>query len=169
MRRALKISLLAILVITAGFVSAQAQKLAHIDSQALVTIMPEYAAAQKVMDKEAKNMEDLMGTMQTEYQTKLTDFSQKADSLSEIVKQAKVEELQNLEQRIRSFQQTAQQKLQQKNAELMQPILKKANEAIDAVSKEQGITYVFDTNALLFKSASSVDLLPLVKTKLGIQ
>ncbi|MGQ8335059.1 OmpH family outer membrane protein [Sunxiuqinia sp. A32] len=169
MKRALKICLLAIFVVAAGFTGAQAQKFAHIDSQALIAVMPETATAQTAVEKEAGNMEELMGTMQTEYQTKLAEFTQKGDSLSEIVRQAKIEDLQNLEQRIRNFQQTASQKLQQKQGELMQPILKKANDAIEAVAKEQGVTYVFDANALLYKATESTDLLPLVKAKLGIQ
>ncbi len=169
MKRALKICLLAILVVATGAVNAQTLKFGHIDSQALIAVMPETKAAQTEMENQAKSLEDQMAAMQNEYQTKLTEFSQKGDSLSDIVRQAKIEDLQSLEQRIRNFQQNAQQQVQQKNAELMQPIFTKANETIEAVAKEQGVIYVFDANAVLYKSNESIDLLPLVKAKLGIQ
>ncbi len=168
MKRALKICLVAILVAIAGFANAQ-QKFGHIDSNALIQVMPETKAAMEAVDNEGKNLESQMKTMQDEYNKKLTEFSQQGDSLSEIVKQAKIEDLQSLEQRIRNFQQVAQQQLQQKNAELMQPVITKANEAIEAVAKEQGVIYVFDASQVLYKSNESIDLLPLVKAKLGIQ
>lgn len=168
MKRALKISLVAILVAIAGFANAQ-QKFGHIDSQALIQVMPETKAASDQMELEGKKLEDQLKVMQDEYQKKLTEFSQQGDSLSEIVKQAKIEDIQSLEQRIRNFQQMAQQQIQQKQGELMQPIFKKANETIEAVAKEQGVIYVFDANAVLYKSNESIDLLPLVKAKLGIQ
>ena len=64
-----------------------------------------------------------------------------------------------------------QQQLQQKQGELLQPVFDKAEKAIEEVAKEQGLMYVFDigTKVVLYKSAQSVDVLPLVKTKLGIQ
>ena len=168
MKRALKICLVAIWVAIAGFANAQ-QKFGHIDSNALIQVMPEVKVAQEEVEKQAKMLEEQLGTMQQEYETKLTEFSQQGDSLTDIIRQAKVEDLQSLEQRIRNFNQVAQQQIQQKQAELMQPVLAKANETIEAVAKELGVIYVFDASAVLYKSNESIDLLPLVKTKLGIQ
>lgn len=169
MKSIFKICLVAILFLTAGYVNAQTLKFAHIDSQALIQIMPEMKTAQAEIEKQATGLEDQMAAMQKEYQAKLADLSDKQDSLTEIVRQAKIEDLQNLQQRIQSFNTMAQQQLQQKQSEIMQPIFTKANETIEAVAKEQGVIYVFDTNAVLYKSNESIDLLPLVKTKLGIQ
>lgn len=169
MKSIFKICLVAVLFLTAGYVNAQTLKFAHIDSQALIQIMPETKTAQAEIEKQAAGLEDQMAAMQKEYQAKLADLSDKQDSLTEIVRQAKIEDLQNLQQRIQSFNTMAQQQLQQKQSEIMQPIFTKANETIEAVAKEQGVIYVFDTNAVLYKSNESIDLLPLVKTKLGIQ
>jgi len=156
------------MLVSAGMVKAQTLKFAHIDSQALVQAMPETTAAQKTLEQQAKGLEDQLASMQKEFQTKLAEYTQKADSLTDIVRSAKEEDLQNLQQRIQTFNQSAQQKLQQKQAELMQPIFDKANQTIEVVAKEQGVIYVFDSNAVLYKSNQSIDLLPLVKTKLGI-
>ncbi|WP_159519109.1 OmpH family outer membrane protein [Sunxiuqinia indica] len=169
MKSIFKICFVAVLFLSAGMVNAQTLKFAHIDTQVLIQAMPEAKTAQATIEKEAKGLEDQMGTLQKEYQTKLQDLSNKQDSLTEIVYQSKVEELQSLQQRIQSFNSSAQQRLQQKQSELMQPIFAKANETIEAVAKEQGVIYVFDSNNLLYKSNQSIDLLPLVKAKLGIQ
>ncbi len=169
MKSIFKICLVAVMFLAAGMVNAQTLKFAHIDSQALIEAMPEAKAAQASIEKEAKGLEDQMGALQKEYQTKLADLSDNQDSLTEMVYQSKVEDLQGLQQRIQNFNSSAQQRLQQKQGELMQPIFAKANEMIGVVAKEQGVIYVFDTNAVLYKSTASMDLLPLVKAKLGIQ
>ena len=168
MKSVFKISLMAIILFSAGLVQAQTLKFAHIDSQALIQTMPETAAAQKALQEQAKGLEDQLSDMQKEFQTKLADYTQKSDSLTDIVRQAKEEDLRNLQERIQSFNSSAQQKLQQKQSELMQPVFDKANKAIEEVAKQQGVIYVFDSNAVLYKSNASIDLLPLVKTKLGI-
>jgi outer membrane protein len=169
MKHVFKICLIAIILFSAGTVSAQTLKFAHIDSQALIEAMPETAAARKSIDDQTAGLEKQLGDLQKEFQTKVTDYTQKLDSLTDLVRQAKEEDLQNLQQRIQTFNSNAQQKLQQKQAELMQPIFDKARQAIEEVAKTQGVIYVFDSQNVLYKSSASIDLLPLVKTKLGIK
>ena len=73
--------------------------------------------------------------------------------------------------RMQEFQMTAQQDYQQKEAELFQPIMDEAQNAIEKVAKANGFTYVFDLSAggLVYFSEESVDILPLVKKELGIE
>jgi outer membrane protein len=54
---------------------------------------------------------------------------------------------------------------------LIQPVMDKARNAIDEVAKEKGLIYVFDLSQgnPVYTSPESLDLLPLVKAKLGIQ
>jgi outer membrane protein len=63
--------------------------------------------------------------------------------------------------------------MQQKQADLFKPIFAKAEKGIEEVAKEKGLIYVFDVSeggsVVLYKSNESMDLLPLVKTKLGIK
>ncbi len=60
--------------------------------------------------------------------------------------------------------------MQRKQAEVMQPIIEKAQNAIKEVAKANGFTYVYDiaSGVLLYFSDDSEDILPLVKQKLGI-
>jgi outer membrane protein len=60
--------------------------------------------------------------------------------------------------------------MDKKRTELFQPIIKKATDAINGVAKEKGYTYVLDSSAgtILF-STESDDLMPAVKTKLGLK
>jgi outer membrane protein len=74
-----------------------------------------------------------------------------------------------VQQRIENYRNSASQQIQQKQAEVYQPILEKAQGVIEEVAKEKGLIYVFDVNAVMYKSNQSIDLLPLVKEKMGIK
>jgi len=166
------LKLLVVTMITVSAVTAanaQTLKFGHIDLNALIQVMPERATAEQEFNKFQGELEDILGEMQKDYQTKLGEFEQMGNDVSEIKKNAKVAEIQDIQQRIQNYSSTAQQQLQQKNNEVMKPIYDKATNAIAEVAKEQGLIYVFEVNSLLYKSNQSVDVLPLVKAKLGIQ
>ncbi|SHF29344.1 periplasmic chaperone for outer membrane proteins Skp [Mariniphaga anaerophila] len=158
---------------TAATISAgaQNQKFGHIDLQALVQVMPERATAETEFNKFQSDLEEVLGEMQQNYQQKLTELEQLGTEASEVKRNAKITELQELQQRIQNYQMTAQQQLQQKQAELLTPVFDKAEQAIEEVAKEQGLLYVFDmgSKVVLYKSNQSIDILPMVKKKLGIQ
>ena len=93
----------------------------------------------------------------------------RAEEPIEALVKAKVDEIQSLKDRIQSFQQTAQENLQKEETKLMQPIIEKARKAINENAKELGLIYVFEENAnLLYHSDQSIDLTPMVKSRLGI-
>ncbi len=132
--------------------------------------MPERAKAKTDLETYAKKLEKDLMTMQSEIERKYQDYVSQADSLSPLMRQAKEKELTEMEQRYRAFQQAAQEDMSTKENELIQPIIDKARKAIDEVGIENNYTYIFDigTGVLLHFSADSDDVLPLVKTKLGI-
>jgi outer membrane protein len=168
MRNLIKIITVFLFVGITATVSAQTPKFGHIDLQALIQLMPERATAETEFNKFQSDLEDIFGEMQKDLQTKMTEFEALGDSASEIKRNAKVAEIQDMQQRIQNYQQTANAQLQQKNSEIMKPVMDKAQSSIAEVAKEKGLIYVFETNSLLYKSNESIDLLPLVKTKLGI-
>ena len=162
------------LVLFVGFTtSAEAQnlKFGHIDLQAVVQLMPERATAETEFNSFQSELEDVLGEMQKNYQQKLQELENLGEDASEIKRNAKITEVQDIQQRIQNYQMTANQQLQKKQAEVLQPVFNKAEGAIAEVAKEQGLLYVFDvgTKVVLYKSNQSIDLLPLVKKKLGIQ
>ncbi|MEE4287398.1 MAG: OmpH family outer membrane protein [Mariniphaga sp.] len=171
MRKLKKLFVLILFAAATISASAQNQKFGHIDLQALVQLMPERAAAETAYNTFQTDLEDVLAEMQQNYQQKLTELEQLGAEASEVRRNAKITELQELQQRIQNYQMTAQQQLQQKQAEVLSPVFDKAEAAIEEVAKEQGLLYVFDigSRVVLYKSNQSVDLLPMVKQKLGIQ
>ena len=149
---------------------SQSSKLGHINSAELLQLMPEIKSADSTLQGYQKQLEDQNQTMLNEYQGKVTDFQKNEATMPDAVKDVKQQEIQDLQQRIQAFQQTAQDKFQQKKEELYSPILKKAEDAIKAVAKENNYAYVFDTSAgAVIYSQESDDLMGIVKKKLGLK
>lgn len=149
--------------------NANAQKMAHINSNDLMLLMPERKQAETSIQEYAKQMEGQMQTLNQEYQSKVQDYQAKEAQMTDIIKKDKEKEIIDLEERIKNFQQTAQEALQKKEQELLSPMMEKAKKAITEVAKEGGFKYVFDTaTGVVLYSEPTEDILPLVKKKLGI-
>lgn len=71
-------------------------------------------------------------------------------------------------QKIQGFEQDAGTLLEQKKTDLFIPIQKRAEDAIQQVSRDNGYVYVFEKEALHVYPPSD-DILPLVKKRLGLR
>lgn len=155
-------------------VSAQkALKLGHINSQELLASMPESDSAQAHLEKIAAEHEAILEELSVEFNKKFDAYRLGIENktLSDLARATKEAELQDLQNRIQTFEQKAQEDIQKKQVELLQPIHQKALNAVNEVAEENGFTYIFDTGAggVIYTSSDSQDILPLVKAKLGLQ
>jgi outer membrane protein len=175
MRRFIGIAVLMIVIALVGQgATAQSFKFGHINSDELIQSMPEYDSATVKLEKFRKELVNALELMQVEWNNKSDSYQKESKNLSDIVKQTKEQELMDIQKRIQDFQTNAQQQLQNKQAELFQPIVGKVDKAIKDVGKENGFLYVFDISAskatlLYFDEAKSINVMPLVKTKLGLK
>jgi len=151
-----------------GFSQATA-KFGYIDSNEILTLMPETDSLQDELKKYADFLDQQMNSMAMEYQTKVTQYQENFNTMSDLIKQTKEKEITDLQARIQAFQQSADQDLGAKQAELFNPLIEKVKNAISEVGKENGYTYIFDvgTGALVYYEMGD-NVLPLVKKKLGI-
>ena len=107
--------------------------------------------------------------MQAEYQSMIEDYQNNEASYDDLTKQDKIAEIQGLEQRITTFQQSAQTSLQNKEIELLRPIEEKAQNAINIVAEKGKYTYILDSSSgMLLYSKESEDILEKVKKELGL-
>lgn len=159
-----------VLAATAFSFNANAQKFGHVDFNELLMLMPERKAAETNIQAYAKQLEGQLQSMSQEWESKVADYQQNEKNLTEIMRKTKVKEITDLEARIKDFQQTAQEDLQQKENELLQPMIEKAKKAIEEVAKENKYTYIFDSSlGVLLYSPESDDVMPLIKKKLAIK
>lgn len=164
----LAIILLVVVVSTSVF-GQKTVKIGHINSNELLSAMPERTKIQKDLETYATDLRTTLETMRKEYEVKIKDFQGKQDVMTEVIKNSKIKEITDLEKRITDFQQTAEADLQKKEEELLQPVIDKAKEAINTVAKEGAYTYVLDSSVgVVLYSVEGDDILPLVKKKLGL-
>ena len=144
-------------------------KFGYIDSQELLMLMPERKNAESEVQSFAKSLESQLAAMTAEYQESVQDYQSNEASYTDLIKQDKIAEITGLEQRIQAFQQNAQQSLQKKEQELLEPILSKARSAIEEVAIEGNFTYIFDKSVgSILYAKESENVLSLVKKKLKL-
>ena len=170
----MKKSLIAIMVCLLAFGgSTMAQKntkIGHINSNDLMQIMPGRDSAQTVLQAEVQELETTLKTMQSEMEKRYNEYMENQSGWTELIRNTKQREIQDMGARIQEFQENAQKQLQQREQELLKPIIDRAKKAIEDVAAEGGYSYIFDSgvSALLY-SPESDDIMPLVKKKLGLK
>ena len=150
--------------------AVNAQQFGHITSEQLLQAMPEYDTAQLKLQELRQQYDLEIERIQVEINKKIEEFNQSETTMSDLIKEAKASEIQEMQVRLQNFAQTAQQDLQQQSVVIMQPIMDKARGAINEIAKEKGLIYVFDLSQgnPIYTSEESLDMLPLVKAKLGL-
>ena len=151
-------------------VALHAQQFGHITSEQLLQAMPEYDTAQQQVQDLRAQYDLEIERIQVEINKKIEEFNQTEATMSDLIKEAKASEIQEMQVRLQNFAQTAQQDLQQQSMVLIQPVMDKARKAIEEVAKEKGLLYVFDMSQgnPVYASEESLDMLPLVRAKLGL-
>jgi len=150
---------------------AQEVKLGHVNSQEILTLMPERAVIEKTVGDLQTQWEKELVKMREEYYAKVKEFQEKQATMPESIKSARQGEISDLEQRISTFNQTASEDLRKKSQELFTPVIDKVKKAINEVGSENGYLYIFDlsTQSIIYQSPKSNDVTPLVKKKLGLK
>jgi outer membrane protein len=161
--------LLMITMITGMTISAQkAFKYGHIDGNEVYRKMPEVQKADTVYSKYIKALEDQIKAMQDEYNKKASDYQANETTMSDILKETKLDELKSLGERIQKFQVSAQEDAIKKQKEMYDPARLKFNNALKAVATKYGYKFIIDKNALLYFDDVD-DVTKLVETELGIK
>ena len=149
--KTLKSLLLAAVIILCGTMGAHAQiggqKFAYVDSDYILSNIPEYADAQEELnalstkwENEIKAIYDQVSSMYRKYQTEMV-------LLSEDQKHAREQEIINKEQEAKNLQMQyfgSEGQIYQKQTELIQPIQEKLYTAVTEVAQTKGYAFIFD-------------------------
>ena len=145
-----------------------AQKFGQVDTQVIITGMPEVASMQSQLEASSKTYEAEFQKLREEFDKKYAEFQQLEASTLDSIKERRMQELQELDQKIQQFRATASQDLQQQQEKLMAPIQQKIQDAIKAVGDEGSYTFIFENIAAAYVGKDVVDVTSLVKAKLGV-
>ena len=150
-------------------VSAFAQKFAYVDFNELVMLIPEMDEARATLEENQKTNEEILMSMYEEYQTKMQQYQQKAESWTPAIRESKEKEIMEIQSRFEQTQQSLQVELQQLQQNLQAPIYDKAQTTVSDLAKAKGVALVFEKSSLLYLDpAQGIDLTPEARTALKI-
>jgi outer membrane protein len=148
------------------------QKFGYVNTQELVSSMPEVKAADTQLETHQKmlmaNGQAKVGEFEAEYK-KYMDDAQKG-ILSQVQIQEKEAQLLKKQEEIQKMENDMQIELTKKREELYKPLLDKVAEVIKAYGKENNYTMIFDSSiGSILHAAESDNLIAPLKLKLGIK
>ena len=145
-------------------ITAQA-KTAHVDVSEIMTKMPAMLDAQKQLEKLSTTYDADYKKMVEEYQAKLKKYEAEAATVNEAINGDRSKEVQDMQKRIVDYRDNAQKELQQKESDIVKPLMEKVRASIQKVGKAKGYQYVLDGSTLLL--ADGPNLTADVKKDLG--
>lgn len=170
MKTFLKLFIALVFCMSSELSAQNMSKLGHINFQELISIMPETGNADSLLNEQRTRIFEQLKTMDEELKSLYNEYIVQKDTLIKIIRQSKETEIQSLDQNIKKFQQDADLALNERQAELINPIVKKAQNAVKEVAAENGYDYIYDTSAgfLIYYPEDRDNIINLVKVKLGI-
>ena len=148
---------------------AQEIKIAIVNTGEVFNGMPEISAWENEMATIRQQYQNEMKVMEDEYNRKYADLVAQNDSLTDNIRQLRVQEIDGIRERLENFAPMAQETITKKSEELFAPIQEKVMKAIESVGDENGYTCVLNPQVLLFKGKGVIDATDKVKAKLGLK
>lgn len=161
--------MLALALIVPMLASAQTVKIGYLNPDEVLQAMPEFKKVQTQLAELSKKYEDQLATMRTELQNKMEEFQKLGENEPQSIRERKAKDIEDMQTRMQSFYENAQQELQRQQQTLAQPLHSKLQDAVDAVGKEGNFTVVIYKDVMMYYATPAVDITSLVKAKLGIK
>jgi outer membrane protein len=162
--------LLACIALTAF--TASAQRFAYVDSDYILSNIPEYSEAQKQLDEISKNWQKEIENKFKEIDQLYKNYQQEQVLYTEEMKKQKQKEIEDKEKAAKELQKKRfgyEGDLFQKRQELVKPIQDKMYEAIQKVATTKGFDVIFDksSSTTLLYSNNKLDVSDDVIKQLG--
>ncbi|UFH36665.1 OmpH family outer membrane protein [Flavobacterium acetivorans] len=155
----------AIFILGASQTSNAQAKTAHVDVSEIMSKMPAMLDAQKQLEKLSATYDTDYKKMVDEYQTKLKKYEAESATVTDAINADRSKEVQDMQKRIVDYRDNAQKELQQKESDIVKPLMEKVRTSIQKVGKAKGFQYVLDGSSLLL--ADGPNLTADVKKDLG--
>ena len=152
---------IAVLALTSGVADASAQtlKFGYVNTQRLVTEAPGTSEAQQAFESDMANYRAELERLEAELDTLQQNFDRQQATLSAAVREQRQQEMQQkfiaYQQRTAELEETAQQR----QAELVGPIMERIGQVVEAVRVEGGYSMIFDeASGVLVTADPALDL-----------
>lgn len=135
------------LLVLAMLPAAAQQKFACVNTDYVLRSIPDYANAQKRLDKYVADWQKELQDKQSEIDGLRAEYEQESYLLPDNLKKRRQEEIKAKEQELRTLQQQrfgAGGDLDKKRAELLKPVQDRVYAAIERIAQEKNYGFVFD-------------------------
>ncbi|MDQ6472665.1 MULTISPECIES: OmpH family outer membrane protein [unclassified Flavobacterium] len=157
MMKQIKTLLIAAVLILGASNTMNAQaKVAHVDVSEIMSKMPAMLDAQNQLQKLSGTYDAEYKKMVEEYQTKIRKYEEESTKQTEAVNTERAKEVQDMQKRIVDYRDNAQKELQQKDSDIMKPIMEKVKASIQKVGKAKGYQYVLDGSTLILADGPNI-------------
>ena len=132
--------------------SAQAQKVAIVDINAVVSGMPEYLAATQKIDALSKAYTDSLQAMRTKYQATSDTYAKLGATANDDMKKKEQDDLAAQADNFTKFNQSKfgdEGELAQMRSNLMKPIQDKLKNTLDTFRKKEKLSYILPQTAVV--------------------
>ncbi|MGL4631598.1 MAG: OmpH family outer membrane protein [Leadbetterella sp.] len=169
----IKLFITALTVVFSLGLNAQNFKLGYTNVEFVLQNLPDSKDVQTKLSTEKAQYDKLYQDKLAEAQKLYKEYTEN-QTMSPVIKADKEKTLNNKQQELQEFQQNAEAALAKKQQELIEPIMTKIQSAIDAVAKENGYTYVLNSDAgygttpVLLVAPESDNITDLVFKKMGV-
>jgi outer membrane protein len=136
-------------------INAQA-KTAHVDVSEIMTKMPAMLDAQNQLEKLSTTYDADYKKMIEEYQAKLKKYEAESATVTDAINTERSKEVQDMQKRISDFRDNAQKELQQKESDIVKPLMEKVRASIQKVGKAKGFQYILDGSTLLLADGPNI-------------
>jgi len=173
MKNKFLIALFAILALATANVNAQ-QKIGYISLDYILAQMPEAKQVETELTTTKTQYDNMYQQKVKDFQTKLADYEKNAATMADVIKADREKELQGMQSSIEEFRQNSSTSLQKKQAQLLQPLLKKIEDNMHGVAKENGFAFVFNydagqgTTPIVLHAPDDANISDLVLKRMGV-
>ena len=167
------IALFAIVALATSNVNAQT-KIGYISLDYVLNQLPEAKQVEAELKTTQTQYENLLQGKIKDFQAKYADYEKNQATMNDVIKADKDKNLKNLQNEIEEFRQSSDTSLQKKQAQLLQPLLKKIEDNMHVVAKENAYTYVFNydagqgTTPIVLHAPDDANISDLVLKKMGV-
>jgi outer membrane protein len=147
----------------------QPLRIAYINSQVILANTPGRAEAESTFAREMAQWRGEVQRLQQQLDSAVAEYNRTSVVMSPAAKQAKEQELRQLEQRARQRAAELDQQSQRREQELTAPIMQRVNAVIEGIRAEFNYALIFDAAAqggALITADRSLDISPLVIQRL---
>jgi len=150
-------------------------KIGYTNVDYIIGKLPESKKMQNELEVTKAQLDKSLGEMYKEAQEKYENYQKNGPNMTDVIRADKEKELQGLQTRIQEMQTSAQTSLQNKQQQLLEPILTKVNTAIQEVGKENNFLYILNMDAganttpiILYAGSEEYAVTNLILKKMGV-